>query len=96
MTDFSSILSKLSRPKQLIRAARFGTDGYVRKTALTRLLGASNPPTPQSAITKLLELEDIANAHRKAGSAEYSINRHIELLIAMMCEARLLRPRQQA
>ena len=93
MTDFSAILSKLSRPKLLIRAARFGTDSYVRNITLPRLLGGTATPTPHSAITKLLELEETANAHRRAGNAEYSINTHIELLIAMMCEARLLRQR---
>jgi len=96
MTDFSAILSKLSRPKLLIRAARHGTESYVRNVTLPRLLGATTTPPPHSAIRKLLELEAETNAHRRAGDAEYSINRHIELLIAMMCEARLLRKREQA
>lgn len=94
MPELLSLLANLSRPRLLIRAARFGTEDYVRKHALPRLLQTPAAPAPKDAISKLMVLEDVQNERRRDGDASYSLNTHIELLIAMMCEARLLRPRQ--
>jgi hypothetical protein len=44
----------------------------------------------------LLRTEEMMEATRRTGDATYSIARHIEVLTAMMAEARLLPHRSQA
>ena len=95
MTDFRSFLSTLRRPRLLIQAARFGICDYRRDRDLRRLIGAVTPPAPDRALPALIEAEERAEATRQAGDATYSITRHVELMIALMAEARLL-PRQMA
>ena len=50
-------------------------------------------PSPAKAVDGLIETEARMEATRKAGDASYSVARHVEVLIALMAEARLL-PRQ--
>lgn len=94
MTDLSATLAKLRRPHLLIRAARFGMNDYDRKRDLRRLIRADAPPSPERALDRLMaeeaEIEDV----RRAKTAGYSVARHVELLIAIMAEARLL-PRRE-
>jgi hypothetical protein len=66
MTDFSTILKDLRRPRLLIRAARHGLSDYRR------------------------DREAEIEGNRQTGSACYNVARHIEVLIALMAEARLL------
>lgn len=92
MSDLSTILANLRRPRLLIRAARHGIQDYRRDRDLRRLINASSPPSPETALARLFDAEERAEETRRAGDAGYSIGRHVELLIAMMAEARLLRP----
>ena len=93
MTDFRSTLSELRRPSLLIRAARFGMQEYRRERDLRRL-GA--PLTPmERLVSKLFQDEADMEQTRRAGDADYSVARHIEVLIALMAEVRLL-PRSTA
>ena len=45
---------------------------------------------PETALKRLLSVEDGMEATRRAGDASYSIARHIEVLIALMAEARVV------
>ncbi|MGO4907878.1 DUF6477 family protein [Pseudorhodobacter sp. W20_MBD10_FR17] len=92
MSDISTILANLRRPRLLIRAARHGIQDYRRERDLRRLIDAVSPPSPEAALARLFDAEERAEETRRAGDAGYSIARHVELLIAMMAEARLLRP----
>ncbi len=84
-------LEKLSRPRLLIRAARFGLADYRREPALRRLLKTAVVPGPAEALERLLGLEATLEAARRSGAAGYAVARHVEVLIALMGEARLLR-----
>jgi len=91
MTDFRALLADLRRPQLLIRAARHGLADYRRDRDLRRILDAQ--PSPDRAVRRLLSEEEGLEATRQAGEASYSVTRHIEVLIALMGEVRLL-PRQ--
>jgi hypothetical protein len=91
MQDILGMISALSRPRMLVRAARFGVDDYSRTAHLPRLLNAITLPRSGEAILRLLDIEADLNDRRKARAADYSVGRHVEVLIAMMGEARLLR-----
>ena len=90
MSNPAAILSNLRRPGLLIRAARFGLSEYNRDRDLRRLMKNVSPPSPARALGYLLEEEQRLEETRKAEDPTYSINRHIEILIAVMAEARLL------
>ena len=90
MNDVTTILANLRRPKLLIRAARFGVSDYNRNRDLKRLIGTSAAPGPQRAVDSLIEEEARIEEVRKSGDATYSVARHVEVLIALIAEARLL------
>lgn len=87
MTDFRTTLANLRRPRLLIRAARHGMGDYRRERDLRRLVNAS---APETALPELIYAEERLEQIRQTGDASYSIARHIEVLIALMSEARLL------
>ena len=93
MTDITTLLANLRRPRLLIRAARFGLTDYNRDRDLKRVMKVPRAPSPAKAVDGLIETEARMEATRKAGDASYSVARHVEVLIALMAEARLL-PRQ--
>ncbi|MGG7646345.1 DUF6477 family protein [Rhodovulum sp. YNF3179] len=90
MSDFFAALHSLRRPKLLIRAARLGLEDYVRDRDLARITRSDAPPPPGRALDRLMVEEDLLEQTRRAGDAGYSVTRHVELLIALMAEARLL------
>lgn len=87
MTDFRAILAELRRPRLLIRAARHGMGDYRRDRDLRRLVNAA---APEAALPELILQEERLETIRRAGDASYSLTRHVEVLIAMMAETRLL------
>ncbi len=91
MQDLLGMLSTLRRPRLLIRAARIGARDYNREAHLHRLLGYGALPRPASALMRLIEEERDLDAQRRADAAGYSLVRHLDVLIAMMGEAQLLR-----
>ena len=91
MTDLTLRLDTLRRPRLLIRAARAGQTEYNRNRDLKRLMRGDAPPAPARALARLMDLEAELEATRRAGDAAYSLGRHVEILIALMAEARLLR-----
>lgn len=96
MTDPLTLLSSLRRPRLLIRAARLGLADYSRDRDLKRVMRAVSAPGPRAAVDRLLAVEAELEENRREGGASYSVARHVEVLIALMAEARLLpRPAQQ-
>ncbi|SDE13389.1 DUF6477 family protein [Limimaricola pyoseonensis] len=91
MQDLLTQVSRLTRPALLVRAARFGVDGYDRARHLGRALGSAAPARPGPALAQLLEREALLDRRRRSGKGDYSAARHTELLIAVMGEARALR-----
>lgn len=90
MTDFRALLADLRRPRLLIRAARHGLADYRRDRDLKRLVQLHGPATPEAALPRLLSEEERLEEIRRSGDAGYSLARHIEVLIALMAEVRLL------
>lgn len=90
MSDFRQMLAEIRRPRLLIRAARFGMTEYNRDRDLKRLLCSDNPASPERAVSQLIAEEQKLEATRQAGDAGYSLTRHIEILIALLSELRLL------
>jgi hypothetical protein len=91
MQDVLSIITGLSRPRLLVSAARFGIDNYRRSTQLPRLLGCSAAPRTGPAAMQLVSIEADLNEKRRNNAADYSVARHVDILIALMAEAQLIR-----
>lgn len=94
MTDIFTMLNNLRRPRLLIQAARSGCEDYNRQPHLHRLLGPRTLPRSAEALLLLMEIEEEQNQLRIDGSTSYSLIQHVDLLIAMMGEAQLLRAYQ--
>lgn len=88
MTDYRTIVQQLQRPKMLIHAAQMGAADYRRERDLRRLGHISLPP--EQALPHLLQAEEQAEGKRRAGDLGYSPMQHIDLLIAVLAEIRLL------
>ncbi|WP_430464033.1 DUF6477 family protein [Tabrizicola sp.] len=88
MTDFRTILCNLRRPRLLIRAARFGLEDYRRDRDLRRLLAITAPS--ERVLPQLLAEEARLEDIRKTGDITYPVARHIEVLVALMAEVRLI------
>lgn len=88
MDTHDRALARLTRPRLLVRAARFGLAEYRRERDLRRLLGPDAPCGAPAAATALFEREAAAEAARSAGAVTYSPARHVELLVALIAEAR--------
>lgn len=91
MLDLMTQISLLKRPPLLVRAARFALDGYDRHRQLAQILGEGTTARGGKAIVLLLEIEAELEADRKAHKAEYTALRHIDVLTALIAEARTLR-----
>ena len=91
MKDVLSIVADLRRPRLLIRAARIGAQEYQRDPHLHRILGYGSLPRPGAALMQLVFLESELDERRRSGDAAYAVTRHVEILVAMMGEARLVR-----
>ncbi len=95
MQDVMTMLQALHRPRLLMRAARIGAEDYRRNTHLPRLLGFGNVPRHTLALLRLMEIEAELDISRRAADAGYSLIRHVDVLIAMVGEARILRAARQ-
>ncbi len=94
MQDALTILHKLRRPKMLMRAAQIGVAEYKRVAHLLRLLGYGRMPKQSEAILKLIEIEKNLKELRKARESADNLLRHIDVMIAIVGEARDLRASQ--
>lgn len=85
------MLGALRRPPLLIRAARIGAQDYKRERDLRRLLKCQALPGHRQSVMKLMEEEGILNESRTNGDGNYNVTRHVEVMIAMLGEALLIR-----
>jgi hypothetical protein len=87
MLDIKSQLSQLKRPKLLVNAALFGQKDYRRKIHLPRVLNGNVPVKASAILMQLSDVETHQNSLRKTRDAAYSGARHVEILIALICES---------
>jgi hypothetical protein len=88
MSDIRMMLANLRRPRLLMHAARFGLGDYRRDRDLRRLVAVGG--SPEDTLPHLISVEERLEATRLNGDASYSAARHIDVLIALLAEARLL------
>ena len=93
MNDLMTQLRARHRPALLIRAARIGQADYVRRRDLARILRTSSLPSTGAAIVALMEREAELDERRTSGASGYTSCAHIEVLAALMGEARALQVR---
>ncbi|SMX31291.1 DUF6477 family protein [Octadecabacter ascidiaceicola] len=94
MEDVLTMISRLKRPTLLVRTARHGLADYKRVQHLRRLLKTEAVPGPAQAIIRLMDVERELDIQRLNNRAEYSVAKHVEALVALMCEARILKASQ--
>ncbi|WP_342071099.1 DUF6477 family protein [Yoonia algicola] len=91
MLDLHTRIATLERPTLLARAARFGVDDYRREVHLRRIIGRETLPRSGPALMQLLDIEAEIDTQRRNDAASYRPARHVEVLIAILGEAHLLR-----
>lgn len=84
-----NLFQNFHRPRMLVRAVRHGLSYYRRDTHLPRLLGRENVSKQTALVAELRDLEHQMDQDRRGGSALYSPARHIEILTALVAEARM-------
>ena len=94
MQDILTMLSQIHRPRLLMRAARIGAQEYRRDGHLPRLLGYGMLPRHADALMRLMDIEAERERQRKASDTCYSLVGHVDVLIAILGEARALRAQQ--
>lgn len=88
MPDFRDTLAQMRRPGLLMRAVRCGLPDYRRARDLRRF--APGETRLDRILPCLIEAEARLEDIRVRGDAGYSISAHIEVLVALIAEARLL------
>lgn len=83
-------LLTLRRPRLLVQAARAGQSDYRRDRVLSRLMPGARPSGAAATLRRLMDMEQGLETARRAGDVTYPVIRHVEVLIALMAEARLL------
>ena len=91
MCELTRELNALRRPGILVEAAACGTDSYERRRDLRRMLRTAIPRDPRAALSKLLPLEAALERRRVTRDKNYSVARHVDILIALLAEARAFR-----
>ncbi len=89
MTSPQQLLQSLNRPQLLVRAARVWLPEFNRDRSMRRIFPGMVPPLPGRGFDALMEQERAIDAIRREGAASYSAARHIEVLVALIVEARL-------
>ena len=91
MLDITTRIATLTRPSLLARAARFGVDDYRRNLHLRRILQSDTLPRHGQALVQLLDIEVEMNDARERDAASYRPAHHVNVLIAILGEAHLMR-----
>ena len=89
MTD--TRLEEIERPKMLLKAAEAGQATYQRRRDLRRMLRIAIPASPADALAKLIPIEAALEERRRTRATSYSLLRHVDVLIALLAEARAIR-----
>ncbi|MRX50125.1 hypothetical protein GI374_06610 [Paracoccus sp. S-4012] len=74
------------RPRLLVRAARAGLAHWRRELDLPRLLMTGLLPPPGAALARLEAEEERLDEARRARAADYGLERHLAVLIALLAE----------
>ncbi|MTH79288.1 DUF6477 family protein [Paracoccus aestuariivivens] len=82
----------LRRPRLLVQAARHGAASFNRSKELKRILRCEDLPAPAAALPRLYAQEQELNDARLEVKADYDLQRHIMLLIAILAETALAAP----
>ena len=85
----TTFLQSLNRPKLLVRAAQVWLPEFNRERSMRRIFPGMVPPAPGRGFEALVEQEEAIDQIRREGAASYSAARHIEVLVALIVEARL-------
>lgn len=80
-------MPRLHRPRLLVRAAKAGLSAYSRKRDLRRALKCEELPRPGAALSRLIAEEERLDQARRADAADYDVQHHLLLLIALIAEA---------
>lgn len=88
MSEYRKLLAAMRRPPILMQAVRHGLTHYRREPVLKRL--AAGETAPLRALPHLLAREARLEETRLKGEAGYSPARHVEVLVALVAEARRL------
>jgi len=88
MCKISSELAALRRPDLLVDAANHGSARYERRRDLRRMLRVAIPASPRAALEKLLPIEAALERRRQTSDKNYSFVRHVDILVALVSEAR--------
>lgn len=91
MCKITAELDQMRRPNLLVQAAAKGTPHYRRRRDLRRMLRIAIPASPRAALEKLLPIEAALEERRKAVDKNYSYPRHVDILVALVAEARAFR-----
>ncbi|SFI23972.1 DUF6477 family protein [Jannaschia pohangensis] len=91
MCTVSKELAALRRPGLLVDAAAHGAMQYERRRDLRRMLRAAIPATPRAALEKLIPIEAALERRRQTADKTYSFARHVDILVALLAEARAFR-----
>lgn len=81
----------MRRPDLLVQAASHGSHEYERRRDLRRMLRVAIPPTARAALERLLPIEAELEKRRRTGASTYSLTRHVDILVAVLAEARAFR-----
>lgn len=80
-------MPRLRRPRLLVRAAKAGLAAYSRKRDLRRALKCEELPVIGAALSRLIAEEERLDQARRDGAADYDVQHHLLLLIALIAEA---------
>lgn len=83
-------VQNLKRPRILVQAAKVGAQHYQRKRYLRDHFGSAAPGTASNFVQELLAKENLHNQQRIEKSAHYRAGQHLEVMIALIAEAKLL------
>ena len=89
MSSPLAYLQNLNRPQLLVNAARVWLPDFNRDRSMKRIFPSIVPPAPVHGFDALVGQEMEINQVRLERAASYSAARHIELLVALIVEARL-------
>lgn len=90
MLDVLERAATLNRPRLLVRAAKAAAEDYQRKPHLARVLPGQKHRRHRETVLRLLEREHDLEANRRNQSAGYLVSDHLDVLIALIAEVRLL------
>ncbi len=87
-------ITSLKRPRILLRAALNGCNNYRRERHLATMLAGRKNWSDEQVFQAIVSDEQYLDDQRRSGDANYSVSRHVKLMIALVCEAHnIARPR---